>query len=97
MGEAPPKLGVGYRVQARFITGSKAKALKVPRFSLLQAPDRSYYLLKVVDGALVKTPVTVGLRSDLELEITSGLAAGDVIVKQADTTLQDGMKVTPAP
>ncbi|GAH76958.1 unnamed protein product, partial [marine sediment metagenome] len=37
----PGNLGVGYRLQARFITGAKEDALTVPRFSVLQALDRS--------------------------------------------------------
>jgi len=48
----PENLGVGYRMQARFFTGSKDDALVAPRFSVLQAPDRSYYVLKVEGGVL---------------------------------------------
>jgi len=86
-------LKVGYRVQARFLTGSKADALVVPRFSVLQAPDRSFYVFKAADGKLVRQNVTIGLRSDLELEVTEGLAATDRIVARPDATMKDGMKV----
>jgi len=87
-------LGVGYRMQARFFTGSKPDALIVPRFSVLQAPDRSFYVFKHVGGKLKKQPVVIGLRSDLELEVTQGLSAEDVIVAAPDTTMKDGMKVS---
>jgi HlyD family secretion protein len=87
-------LGVGYRVQARFLTGSKADALIVPRFSVLQAPDRSFYVFKIVGRQLKKQPVAIGLRSDLELEVTSGLSPADTIVAEPDTTMKDGMTVT---
>jgi len=90
----PPTLGVGYRLQARFLTGSKQEALIVPRFSVLQAPDQSYYTFKVEAGRLKKQPVRLGLRSDLELEIVEGLSEGDVVVSTPDTTLEDDMKVT---
>jgi len=89
------KLGVGFRVSARFITASAGDALKIPRFSVLESPDGSYYVFRVVDGALVETPVEIGLKSDLKLEITSGLAESDIIVEQPDTTMSDGMEVTP--
>jgi len=86
-------LGVGYRLQARFITGSKPDALIVPRFSVLQAPDRSFYVFKVVKGRLARQPVTIGLRGDLDMEVTAGLSENDVIVAVPDTTMKDGMKV----
>jgi len=87
-------LGVGYRVQARFLTGSKADALIVPRFSVLQAPDRSFYVFKIVGRQLKKQPVAIGLRSDLELEVTSGLSPADTLVAEPDTTMKDGMTAT---
>lgn len=86
-------LGVGYRLQARFYTGSKADALKVPRYSVMQAPDRSFYVLKVVDGKLKKQPVEIGLRSDLELEVLQGLTESDVIVARPEAAMKEGMKV----
>ena len=86
-------LGVGYRLHARFLTGAKTDALIVPRFSVLQAPDRSFYVFKVVDGTLVRQAVVIGLRSDLELEVTDGLAESDLIVARPDATMKDGGKV----
>ncbi len=89
----PEGLGVGYRLQARFVTGAKTDALTVPRFSVLQAPDRSFYVLVVVDGRLRQAPVRIGLRSDLELEVTEGLTEGDQIVARPDTSMAEGTKV----
>jgi HlyD family secretion protein len=86
-------LGVGYRLQARFITGSKSDALIVPRFSVLQAPDRSFYVFKVVDARLVRQPITIGLRGDLDMEVTTGLSENDLIVAVPDTTMKEGMAV----
>jgi HlyD family secretion protein len=102
-----PPLGVGYRMQARFFTGSKTDALIVPRFSVLQAApstklravsmvesaDRSFYVFKVVDGRLKRQAVRIGIRSDLELEVTEGLSPDDAIVAEPDTTMKDGMTV----
>ena len=89
-------LGVGYRLQARFYTGTKSDALIVPRFSILQAPDRSFYVFKVVDGKLNRQPVKLGLRSDLEIEVAEGLADADRIVARTDATMRDGMKANVA-
>lgn len=87
-------LGVGYRLQATFITGSKADALIVPRYSVLQAPDQTYYVLKVVGRKIRKQPVKLGLRSNLTLEITDGLSENDTLVAKPDTTMKEGMRVT---
>jgi HlyD family secretion protein len=87
-------LGVGYRLQARFFTGEKTNALIVPRFSVLQAPDRSFYVFKVEDGSLKKQPVKLGLRSDLQLEIVEGLSENDLIAARPSSSMEDGMKVS---
>jgi HlyD family secretion protein len=89
------KLGVGYRLQAEFFTGFKPNALIVPRFSVMQAPDRTMYVFKVIDGRLMKQPVTIGLRNDLDLEVLKGLTDKDVIVARPDATLREAMRVTP--
>ncbi len=91
--EPPRNLGVGYRVQARFYTSQKPDALLVPRYSVLQAPDRTHYVLKVAGGVLRRQPVEIGLRTDLQLEIVKGLSASDKIVARADSTMTEGMKV----
>ena len=52
--------------------------------------------LTIVGGRLRKQPVTVGLRSDLQLEIRDGLSESDTIVAKPDTTMTDGMAVAPA-
>ncbi len=86
-------LGVGYRLQGRFFTGLKPDALIIPRFSVLQDTDGSFYVFKVEGGRVKKHPIQLGLRSDLEIEILDGLSEGDRIVAHPDTTLEDGAKV----
>jgi HlyD family secretion protein len=94
--ERPEGLGVGYRLQAQFFTGSNAEALIVPRFSVLQAPDQSFYVFTVRDGKLKRRPVRLGLRSDLELEIVEGLKAEETIVASPEATMHEEMKVKAA-
>jgi HlyD family secretion protein len=93
--EQQKDLGVGYRLQARFITGSKENALTVPRFSVLQAQDRSYYVFTVQDGHLQRQPVKLGLQSDLTLEITEGLSETDTIVAKPDGSMTEGYDIDP--
>ena len=87
------ELGVGYRLQARFFTGQQGDALILPRFSVLQAPNGTFYVFKVEGGKLARQPVELGLRSDLELEVTGGLAEADTIVATPDTVMAAGETV----
>lgn len=88
------KLGVGYRLQARFFTGSRSDALVVPRFAVMQSPDRSYYVLKIVDAALEKQEVRIGLTNDMHMEILSGLTEKDLIAARPDASMEPGQEVS---
>jgi HlyD family secretion protein len=88
--EVPAGLGVGFRLQARFFTGIKSDVLIVPRFSVLQGLDGGFHAFKVQDNRLVRQPVTVGLRNDLDFEIVDGLSMDDRIVAVPDTEMREG-------
>lgn len=94
LSRVPAFLGVGFRLQARFVTARKAAALTVPRFAVLQAPDRSFFVYQVENGRLRQHPVTLGLQEDLTVEITAGLKAGDRVVAAPDVSDRDGLRVT---
>ena len=91
--QPPQGLGVGYRLRARFITDRKVEALLVPRYSVLQDSDSSFFVFKIESGRLKKSSVSLGLESDLELEIVSGLEESDLLVAHPDTTLREGNRV----
>ncbi len=90
----PDGIGVGYRLAARFVTGTKDDAVIVPRFSVLQSATGVHHVFVVEKGTLKRRDVTLGLRSDLQLEVASGLAAGDRIVRAPDADLVDGGRVS---
>lgn len=94
--EAPPNLGVGYRLHARFIVDRKDAALVLPRFSVLEAPDGTHYVFKVAEGRLARQEVTLGLKGELAVEIESGLAEGDVVARFPDVDMEPGQRVRPA-
>jgi HlyD family secretion protein len=93
--QQPAGLGVGYRLQARFVTDSRPDALVVSRFSVLQDAEGDYYVFKVVDRKLQRQYVDIGLTSDLEMEILSGLSEDDNIIVAPDTNMSDGQSVMP--
>ncbi|MCC6546249.1 HlyD family efflux transporter periplasmic adaptor subunit [Candidatus Sumerlaeota bacterium] len=93
--ERPENLGVGFRLQARFIVDTKESALLVPRYSVLQAPDESYFIFRIDGRRLRKQRVKLGLRSDLDIEVVDGLKEGDVVVAAPDSAMADGDRVSP--
>ncbi|MEW6277124.1 MAG: RND transporter [Candidatus Eremiobacterota bacterium] len=91
--EVPRHLGSGYRLRARFVTGRREDALIIPRFSLLQRSDRSWYVLKVEGGRLKHHTVELGMQGEREVEVAGGLSPADVIVALPEATMEDGEKV----
>lgn len=91
--DPPPHLGVAYRMEATFVTGTSKNALLVPRFSLLQDADGTWYAFVAREGALHRRDLEVGLQGDQQVEVLKGLAEGDLVVATPDATMRDGQKV----
>jgi HlyD family secretion protein len=75
-------------------TARRPSALAVPVAALGVAPDGKAAVLRVVvDGEVTARPVTTGLRTLDAVEITGGLADGDLVAP--DNSLAVGSKVRP--
>ncbi|MBL3598738.1 MAG: HlyD family efflux transporter periplasmic adaptor subunit [gamma proteobacterium endosymbiont of Lamellibrachia anaximandri] len=93
LSEHPDKIGIGYRLQARFNTGSSQDTLILPRFSVLQAADGSHYVFLIEGNRLKRRMVKLGLRNDRQLEIVAGLSGGQRVVSVPDAEMEDGQSV----
>jgi|GEM_PF-908533 len=72
---------------------SREGILLLPIDALIKEGNQSY-VFKVVDGAAVKTPIEMGIRSSTTVEVEKGeLAEGDIIVIEGKEFLRDGAKV----
>ena len=71
-------LRVGLNGDISIKTRSIKNVLVVPRESVRGTSDR--YVIRVVGKDYRKTPVTIGLVTEKETEIQSGLAPGDIVV-----------------
>ena len=69
-------------------------SLMVPPSALVQAGD-SNYVWRVKGGHLAKVPLTLGARDERSgrLQVLSGLAAGDMVVRVPASGFKDGQKV----
>jgi HlyD family secretion protein len=66
----------------------------IPSGSVLYK-GRDPFVQKIVDGKVVSTPVTLGLRDNDYVGVVSGLNPGDVVISRAGTFVADGDAVTP--
>jgi len=80
----------GLLVSIRVRTGVRAGVVRIPVAALVDGPA-----IFVVgdDGVARKRPVTTGASADGVVEITSGLAAGERVVRFGQSRLADGDRV----
>jgi HlyD family secretion protein len=76
-------LGVGYRLQAQFLTSPMQKhVLLVPRFSILNDAKGNNYVFKVAGKKLQKQIIKTGVETNMDTEVLSGLSVSDKIVAE---------------
>lgn len=74
------QLYAGMSCRAEIATSIAENGLKLP-IEAIQKEDDSYFVWKLnTDNTVTKTPVTVGISSDIEQALTSGVSQGDRIV-----------------
>jgi HlyD family secretion protein len=75
-------------------TSSEPNILTVPRESL-HVENGKYYVFRVVDGSLVRTPVTTGTINLTQVAISTGLKDGDVVATSSlnGLPLEEGVPV----
>jgi membrane fusion protein (multidrug efflux system) len=76
--------------------GSRANAVLVPEQALVPRGDRNF-VFKVIDGKAALTEVAIGSRTPGEVEITKGVAAGELVVTDGQMKLQNGSPVAIVP
>jgi len=77
-GGQPPNLRQNERTAVRIVLDERDNVLKFERGSFIDETARSVYV--VHGGHAVRVPVTLGAASVGEIEVVSGLAAGDEVV-----------------
>ena len=82
----------GMFARVRLITREQANALVVSEQALVPQGTEQY-VFKVIDGKTARVKVDVGQRRDGKVEITKGLAAGDVVVTAGQLKIRDGTAV----
>jgi membrane fusion protein (multidrug efflux system) len=73
------------------------QAIVVPEIAVIQVGTEAFVYRVEADETASRARVTLGARRRGEVEVTSGLAAGDTIVTEGAVKLRDGARVTAAP
>jgi HlyD family secretion protein len=88
-------LGDGYRVELRVVVWEGDDVLRVPGGALFRLGEK-WATFAVEGGVARRRVVEVGHRSERDVEVLSGLAAGAQVVLHPSEKLEDGMAVGPA-
>ena len=87
------RLKPGMFARVLLVLETRENALIIPEQALVpQGKDRFVY--RLVDGKAALTKIEMGLRRPSEVEIRSGLRAGDPIIVDGQLRLRDGVLVT---
>lgn len=85
-------LAEGYRVEGRIVLAQKADALKVPASAVFRLGE-GWAVFRREGNRARRVAVGVGLRNATEVEISSGLAAGDSVILNPPAALADGSRI----
>jgi len=83
----------GFNVDVDIKLGEKKNVLKVPSEAILTDKNGQSFVYIVENGVAKQRKVEVGLSSDLETEIKSGVAAGKKVILNPNSSIQNGTKV----
>lgn len=84
--------GDGYRVETRLVLWQSERVLKVPLGAVFRY-GKGWAAFRIDDGIAKLVPVTVGHRSESEVEIVSGLALGAEVAVHPGDRVKDGARV----
>lgn len=89
-------LGDGYRVEASITVEQLNQALQIPNSALFRY-QRQWHVLTVVEDRAHLQPVTLGVQSDTDSQIVSGLQPGDAVIVYPSDAIKPDTPVRAAP
>ncbi|MDR1475347.1 MAG: efflux RND transporter periplasmic adaptor subunit, partial [Holosporales bacterium] len=82
----------GLFVRVSVPSTSSSEAILVPESAVSHIGDNDI-VFRVVDGMAMKTPVTIGVRQNGEVEILTGINADDIVITAGQLRVRDGSMV----
>jgi membrane fusion protein (multidrug efflux system) len=90
---AAGRLRPGMFVRVRLLFGERKGVLMVPEQAIV--PGAQPTVFRVADGKATAVKVRLGTRRGAQVEVTEGLAAGDLVVTAGQLKLREGVAVRP--
>lgn len=90
--EQRPRLGDGFALDAEIVVWSQPEVLKLPLSTLFRDAE-GWNCYVVEEGVATRRPVQIGRRNDFEVQITSGVSAGEQVVLHPSDRISDGTAV----
>ncbi|MEQ8197048.1 MAG: efflux RND transporter periplasmic adaptor subunit [Clostridiaceae bacterium] len=87
-------LKVGFDVDVDILLGEKQGALSIPAEALKAGKGGKYYVYVDESGITKEKEVTVGLQTETDVEITSGLNASEEVILNPNESIVDGTKIS---
>ena len=85
----------GAPAEVQVTAASVPNAIVIPVAAIFQNPTNdSFYVFTANGGCARRVPVTIGLREAGDVQITSGLRPGQVVITSGGYALSDGLKVS---
>jgi RND family efflux transporter MFP subunit len=98
IGNKSGALKVGTPVKVSITGRAVQKAMKIPAAAVVIAQDGTKSVMVVGDdGAAHRKPVTLGIADADDVQVTSGLAPGDMVITGGAYGLDEGTKVKVGP
>jgi HlyD family secretion protein len=85
-------LGDGYRVEAKVVVWESDDVLAIPASAVFRH-DKSWAVYRVVDNKAVLTPLEIGHRNALSVEVTAGIELPASVIAQPSDRVQNGLEV----
>jgi HlyD family secretion protein len=95
--EETANLRPGYEVRVGIETVHKEGVTLLPRESVRLNSAGDYQVMAVIDNRIVSTPVAIGEKNQLSVEILEGIQPGQTVVRDASLELKEGSRVKPVP
>lgn len=87
-------LGDGYRVDARIVVWEGNDVVKLPSTALFRRAGH-WNVFVAHNGRALRRAVSIGQRSNTEVEVLDGVAPGEEVVSHPSDQIEDGVRIAP--
>jgi HlyD family secretion protein len=92
--EAVEGLRLGYDLDLEIIVTNKEGVLLIPENAVFEKDGKDYVFVNENDTAVLRE-IQKGIESKKQVEVISGLEAGEVVILSPDEKLEEGIAIKP--